>query len=242
MSGNLKKDAAKVKAKEAAAKAAVELESIGKEIAERVKIMRKYDAAANEKAGVEMKKSDDERDTITKVLLVKAKAKCKEAGKSFKAFQKEYCPDLSRSRLYAVLAIADGRKTVEQDRADTAARVRKHREEKRPLQTDVTDTPPIAPEPAPVAIVAGNDVDPDASAIAMKQKQAEAEAEAEVTTPDEAPKPELSPEEISDDELTAAKNWWRQHGPNMTDADVAKYRVFISDERQWRPRGYKKAA
>ena len=105
--------------------------------------MRKYEAAANEKAGVELKNAQDERDTITKVLLVKAREKCKDAGVSFKAFRKQYCPDLSRSRLYAILAIADGRKTVEEDRAEKRESVAKSRAQSVRLQNNVEDTPPI---------------------------------------------------------------------------------------------------
>jgi len=58
----------------------------------------------------------------------------------------------------------------------------------------------------------------------------------------EPPKHELTPEEKSDDELTAAKAYWREHGPKMTPNDVKAYRVFISDEKQWMPRGQRKAA
>ena len=126
--GNKPKAEAKkadAEAKRATAKA--ELEEIGKQIAARVKIMRDYDAAAEEKAGHELRKAQDERDTIHNVLLVQARAKCKEAGESFEKFRKQYCPDLSRSRLYAVLAIADGRKTVEQDRAEKRESVAKSR-------------------------------------------------------------------------------------------------------------------
>ena len=89
--------------------------------------MRDYDAAAEEKAGHDLRKAQDERDTINNVLLVQARAKCKEAGESFEKFRKQYCPDLSRSRLYTVLAIADGRKTVEQDRAEKRESVAKSR-------------------------------------------------------------------------------------------------------------------
>lgn len=62
-----KKTSAKAKKAEAEAKRATakaELEVLGKEIAARVKIMRNYDAAAEEKAGHELRKAQDERDTI----------------------------------------------------------------------------------------------------------------------------------------------------------------------------------
>ena len=116
--------------KEAEAKRAtakVELEEIGKQIAARVKIMRSYDAAAKEKAGHDLRKAQDERDAINNVLLAQARAKCEEAGESFEKFRNQYCPDLSRSRLYVLLAIADGRKTVERDRAEKRESVAKSR-------------------------------------------------------------------------------------------------------------------
>ena len=53
---------AEAEAKRATAKA--ELHALGKEIAARAKIMRDYDAAAEEKAGHELRKAQDERDTI----------------------------------------------------------------------------------------------------------------------------------------------------------------------------------
>jgi len=84
----------KAEAEDKRATAKAELEEIGKQITARVKIMRDYDAAAEEKAGHELRKAQDECDTINKVLLVQARAKCKEAGESFEKFRKQYCPDL----------------------------------------------------------------------------------------------------------------------------------------------------
>jgi hypothetical protein len=142
---NSKAEAHKVEATRAAAKA--ELEALGNQIAVRVRIMRDYDAAAEEKAGYELRKAQDERDTIHNVLLVQARTKCKEAGESFEKFRKQYCPDLSRSRLYAVLAIADGRKTVEQDRAEKRESVAKFRAKASSggRALDKSDAPPLRP-------------------------------------------------------------------------------------------------
>ena len=135
-----KAEKAEAEAKQATAKA--ELEELGKQIAARVKIRQHYDAAAQEKAGRELRKAQDERDTIRNVLLGQARAKCKEAGESFEKFRKQYCPDLSRSRLYTVLAIADGRKTVEQDRAEKRESVAKSRA-KVSSTSAVGDTPRV---------------------------------------------------------------------------------------------------
>jgi hypothetical protein len=185
---------------EAKQTAKAELEEIGKQIAARVTIMRDYDAAAEEKAGHDLRKAQDERDTINNVLLVQARAKCKEAGESFEKFRKQYCPDLSRSRLYTVLAIADGRKTVEQDRAEKRESVAKSRA-KVSSTSAVGDTPRVPRVATPngttldtsgfspkaleqIVKVTGNDVDTEASAETRKAAASETEPlEATATAP-----------------------------------------------------------
>ena len=245
-----KAEAKKAKA-EAKRTAKAELEEIGKQIAARVTIMRDYDAAAEEKAGHDLRKAQDERDTINSVLLVQARAKCKEAGESFEKFRKQYCPDLSRSRLYTVLAIADGRKTVEQDRAEKRGSVAKSRA-KVSSTSAVGDTPRVPRVATPNGTtldtsgfrpVTGNDVDTEASAEARKAVASDTEPldAAATVEPEPAPAP-LAPEEISDDLLSKAKKFWREEiAPGITDDDVKKYRLFISDEKQWKPRARRAA-
>ena len=251
---------AKAKAEEEAkhATAKAELEEIGKQIATRVKIMRDYDAAAEEKAGHDLRKAQDERDTIHNVLLVQARAKCKEAGESFEKFRKQYCPDLSRSRLYTVLAIADGRKTVEQDRAEKRESVAKSRA-KVSSTSAVGDTRMVPRVATPngttldtsgfspkaleqIAKVTGNEVDTEASAEARKAAASEPESCDAATTPAEAQAP-LTKEEISDNALTAAKEYWlKEIAPKISEDDYRKYKLFISDESQCIPRGWRKEA
>jgi hypothetical protein len=254
---------AEAKRKEVEAKrtAKAELEEIGKQIAARVTIMRDYDAAAEEKAGHDLRKAQDERDTINNVLLVQARAKCKEAGESFEKFRKQYCPDLSRSRLYTVLAIADGRKTVEQDRAEKRESVAKSRA-KVSSTSAVGDTPRVPRVATPngttldtsgfspkaleqIVKVTGNDVDTEASAETRKAAASETEPLDATATPEPEPEPApapLTPEEISDDLLSKAKNFWREEiAPGITDDDAKKYRLFISDEKQWKPRARRAA-
>ena len=247
---------AEAKAKRATAKA--ELEEIGKQIAARVKIMQDYDAAAEEKAGHDLRKAQDERDTINNVLLVQARAKCKEVGESFEKFRTQYCPDLSRSRLYALLAIADGRKTVEQDRAEKRESVAKSRAKVSSTSAvgdtpgvssvatpngSTLDTPEFGPKPSEqIAKVTGNDVNTEASAEARKTAASEPEPWDTVTTPAEAPAPPTK-EEISGDALTAAKEYWlKDIAPKISEDDYRKYRLFVSDERQCMPRGWRKEA
>lgn len=63
------------------------------------------------------------------LLLAQAKEACDEGG--FTAFRERFCPDLGKSRAYELLAIASGRKTVEQIRADNAERNRQLRARKK---------------------------------------------------------------------------------------------------------------
>ena len=249
---------ADAEAKRATAKA--ELEGLGKAIAARVKIMRDYDAAAEEKAGHELRKAQDERDTIYNVLLVQARAKCKEAGESFEKFRKQYCPDLSRSRLYAVLAIADGRKTVEQDRAEKRESVAKSRAKVSSTSAvgdapgvpgvatpngTTLDTSGFSPKALEQIARVGNDVDTEASAEARKAAMTESEpwskapATAEALAPE--PKHELTPEQKSDDALAAFKAAYSTQCPSMTETDLKQARVYFIEQR-WKPRGSMKAA
>jgi hypothetical protein len=112
-----------------------ELDQLGKQIAVRLQKMRGYEAKVQEKAGVELKRADDHRTTIMQ-LLAEAKAKCDRGG--FKAFKAKYCPDLSRSRVYELLAIGSGKKTLEESRTEKRQRVAKSRR-KVSATSDVAD-------------------------------------------------------------------------------------------------------
>jgi len=68
-------------------------------------------------------KAGDMVDSIKK-LLAEAKEYCDEDG--FNAFRKHYCPLLGKSRAYELLAIASGRKSVEEVKAGNSARQAKH--------------------------------------------------------------------------------------------------------------------
>jgi hypothetical protein len=244
---------AEAEAKRAAAKA--ELEELGKQIAARVKIMQDYDASAHEKAGHDLRKAQDERDTINKVLLVQARAKCKEAGESFERFRKRYCPDLSRSRLYAVLAIADGRKTVEQDRAEKRESVAKSRAKvsstlavgdtpRVPAAATTNGTTPNTSGFSAKSKVTGNDVDNEASAEARKAAATESEpcdTGAEMSAPDDAlvnptaaiainqqPGTIVTPDKLSDEALSGFKKACDEFLPAMTVVDDRrKARVYF---------------
>jgi hypothetical protein len=127
----------------------IEVEALGYRIAAHLKKMRDYEIKAHEKAGVELRKAEDNWTTVTQ-LLAEAKAKCDAGG--FKAFKKKYCPDLSRSRIYELLEIGSGKKTLEESRAATRARIAKHRG-KVSVTNDVTDKSTVESPPAAISNV-----------------------------------------------------------------------------------------
>lgn len=106
-------------------------------------IGREIEAKAT-KADTYHGKAIDMVDSI-KALLIEAHSYCDHDG--FNAFRKRYCPSLGRSRAYELLAIASGRKSVGQIKAQGAARQARHvaklkaaaaalRKADRPLVTD----------------------------------------------------------------------------------------------------------
>lgn len=59
------------------------------------------------------------------LLLKQAEEACDAGG--FAAFRQRFCPNLAKSRAHELLQIASGRKSVEQVKAATRERVKKHR-------------------------------------------------------------------------------------------------------------------
>ena len=121
------------------------LQQDGKFIAAQIKAMHGYEAAAEEKAGVEMKKALDHRTTVEK-RLADVYAKCK--GDGIKAFRAMYAPDFGRTKLYEILAIGSGKTTREEIRTKERDKKRTQRSEKSSGQANVPDT---SPEPQPEA-------------------------------------------------------------------------------------------
>jgi hypothetical protein len=114
-----------------------ELEHLGKHIAAHLLKARAYEAKVHEKAGVELRRADDHWNTVTQ-LLAEAKAKCGAGG--FEAFKRKYCPDLSRSRIYELLAIGSGKTTVAETRARKRERVAKSRAKAESATGSVADS------------------------------------------------------------------------------------------------------
>jgi hypothetical protein len=137
-----------------------ELEQHAKRVAALYKSMREFEAHAEEKAGFELKKAAEKRAALEQAL-VKARELCKAAGEDFKAFQEKYAPNYKRTRLYQVLAIADGRTTVEEVREGARDRKRRQRAGQSSVtEGDVTDSAAEGePKPAPVTVQGERDIE-----------------------------------------------------------------------------------
>ena len=100
-----------------------------------------------EKAAQCDKKADDHRASAGQYLL-QAREACDEDG--FDAFREKFCPELGRTSVYEMLAIATGKKSVEEVRASSAERSKKYRARKKVelAVRDVTDSEQPIPAPA----------------------------------------------------------------------------------------------
>jgi uncharacterized protein YoxC len=128
-----------------------ELDQHAKRVSALYKSMREFEAQAEAKAGFELKKANQKKAALEKALL-EARVLCKAAGEDFKAFQEKFAPDYKRTQLYQILAIADGRKTVEEVREGARDRKRKQRAGQSSVtEGDVTDSAAEGEaKPAPV--------------------------------------------------------------------------------------------
>ena len=86
--------------------------SIGREVEAKVSKFETYETKAADMA------------VSISCLLKEAADYCDRGG--FNAFRKRHCPSLGRSRAYELLAIASGKKSIEQSKATGAARQAKH--------------------------------------------------------------------------------------------------------------------
>jgi hypothetical protein len=118
----------------------LDIEQDGEHIAAQIKVARRYEEAAEEKAGTDLCKAADNWTSVYQRLAA-VRAKCKEAKVSFEKFKEQYCEGLGgRSKLYKALAIADGRTTEEQQREQDAKRQAAKRAKDEGVR-DVTDSP-----------------------------------------------------------------------------------------------------
>ncbi len=108
------------------------LQRLGNEIAVRIR-----------KADKQIEQAENHSISIDR-LIAQAQQLCDGGG--FLAFQKKFFPDLGKSRVYELLAIGTNKKSVEETRARTRARVAKHRANKAMPSASVTVTENREPE------------------------------------------------------------------------------------------------
>jgi hypothetical protein len=112
------------------------LDQIGREITARIEKLDKIG-----------EKAVDHVDSISH-LLAEAEKLC-DTPQAFEAFKRQHCPKLGQSRTYELLAINEGRKSLEKVRAATRARVAKHRAAKKTVTESDSVTSPLAMNSAP---------------------------------------------------------------------------------------------
>jgi hypothetical protein len=110
--------------------------------------LQKLIAAHLSKAGKYTEKADQHRTSACR-YLAQVREICDEGG--FDAFHEKFFPDLGRSRVYELLAIGTGKKSVEDIKTSTRERVARHRAKHRasvPASVTVTDGTSVAPTPS----------------------------------------------------------------------------------------------
>jgi hypothetical protein len=130
--------------------------------------LQKQITAHLQKANKYSEKADQHR-TSAAQLFAQAKELCDDGG--FAAFHKKFFPDLGRSRVYEILAIRTGKKSIAEVRSSTRERVARHRATKAATSVTVTDglvdggakedsdTAPVPPVDSPADIGAGDEED-----------------------------------------------------------------------------------
>jgi hypothetical protein len=103
---------------------------------------------ANDKAQPHYDQASDHRKEAGK-LLVEAYKACNQAG--FKVFGEKFFPDLQRTRIYELMQVAVGKKTMDEIKAANRARVAKHRAGKKGKAAAPSVTPtPVTDKPEPI--------------------------------------------------------------------------------------------
>jgi hypothetical protein len=188
--------------------------------------------AVQEKAATTVEKSK-----AVGLLLLEAK-KLHPKVKDFEAFLK-LVHGLHLSRAHDLLALAGGRKTAEELRAETWERVQKHRESKKKK----LPPPPTLPEKKlPPPSVTSPDVTESAKRIAEDGGPPRAKESAEISIEQrraENAELDLSPEERAAKasarclaEFTVACGMWL---PKMTEADQQKALLLVSEMTSGKP-------
>ena len=227
-----------------------ELEQHAKRVAALYKSMREFEAHAEEKAGFELKKAAEKRAALEQAL-VEARVLCKAAGENFKAFQEKFAPNYKRTRLYQVLAIADGRKTAEDIREEEREKKRRQRagkvsgtgnvpDDSAPEGEKASAKPAKTPEPTKTPEAAGAAPEgekadekpalPDDLSIPPFVRRGEAPPQDEAPELSSSPSDgeglsstaEASPSCYADDEVPFHTNLWKSLNAAITLCGVAK--------------------
>src|SRR5260370_5804546 len=101
------------------------------------------------KADKATERADNHLITVNQ-LIAEARALCDSDG--FDAFRETFCPTLGRSRAYAVLAITAGKRTIDQDRAES----RKRQANKRASDKEIADGGKYTRKEVPDILAKGN--------------------------------------------------------------------------------------
>jgi hypothetical protein len=112
-------------------------DQVEKKCPERLREIGKQIAARLEKIDKQIEQAENHSISVNQ-LLDEAKELCDEGG--FNAFRETFFPNLGKSRVYELLAIGTNKKSFEDIKASTRARVAKHRANKAPTSNSVTVT------------------------------------------------------------------------------------------------------
>jgi hypothetical protein len=120
---------------------------IEKDCPDRLQQLGKQIAARLEKIDKQMVQAENHSISVNQ-LITQAKELCDEGG--FNAFREKFFPNLGKSRIYELLAIGTSKKSVEEIKAGTRARVAKHRANKTAAPASVTVTDKTEAQDAPM--------------------------------------------------------------------------------------------
>jgi hypothetical protein len=153
---------------------------IEKDCPDRLQQMGKQIAARLEKIDKQIVQAENHSISVNQ-LITQAKELCDEGG--FNAFREKFFPNLGKSRVYELLAIATNKKSVEEARASNRKRQAKHRANKAEAPNSVTVTENSEPEALGAPTEAGT---VETTSIASEQTPEPTKSRSSVNPGDEA--------------------------------------------------------
>jgi hypothetical protein len=155
-------------------------------------------------------------------LLAQAKEACDDSG--FDAFRERFFPDLGRTRVYELLAIASGKKTPEEVRAASRERMVKHRAKKAEAPASVT----VTDKPKPLG-ASRDDNKVEATTNAADQTPGPGRPRGGVSTPEDGSLIQFSATVMELVRKTAKQKPQRFAATSITPDDLAKLGNFLTD-------------